>query len=237
MNQLITTSVKTMSSREIAELTGKQHGHVLRDIRTMLLELYPDCFDGNNPKLDALESKGVFIWNNVTNGFTDNVYLPKRECLILVSGYSIPFRAKVIDRWQELEAHQPAYNIPQTYSAALRLCADQAETIEQQAAQIEAAKPAIAFADRHANATNLLGIRAAAKALKYKEGAFIDAMTRDKLLFRDQSGRLMPYADKQHGGMFDVVTGEANGHAYLQTKITASGLQKLAERYASELGE
>ena len=39
MNQLLTTKALTMTSREIAELTGKRHDNVMRDIRTMLDDL------------------------------------------------------------------------------------------------------------------------------------------------------------------------------------------------------
>lgn len=35
-------AVRTMSSREIAELTGKEHKNVLADIRAMLSELQVD---------------------------------------------------------------------------------------------------------------------------------------------------------------------------------------------------
>ncbi|MEJ8811832.1 Rha family transcriptional regulator [Variovorax ureilyticus] len=89
----------TMSSREIAELTGKEHKNVLADIRKMLSELGKTSADFSANLPDAY-------------GRPQAAYLlPKRETLILMSGYSIELRARIIDRWQELEtAHggQPA---------------------------------------------------------------------------------------------------------------------------------
>lgn len=83
----------TMSSVEIADLTGKRHDHVIRDIRNMLDEL-----GGPFPQ----------IWGKVASAGgrpMDVANLPRRECLILVSGYSVELRARIIDRWEQLE-HQ-----------------------------------------------------------------------------------------------------------------------------------
>lgn len=219
----VINTLKTMTSREIAELTGKRHDHVMRDARQMLEEIgspqnwgeLPDSYGRPQPVL----------------------LLDKEQSLCLVAGYSAPLRMAIIRRWQDLEAQQQIA-VPTTLSGALRLAAEQAEMIEKQAAQLEAAKPAIAFSERHQDATNLMSIRAAAKVMKFKEARLIDCLLRDKLLYRDRQHRLVPYASSQHEKqVFDCVTGEANGHAYAQTKVTTYGVQYLSNRYASELGE
>ena len=66
------------TSLEIAELTGKRHDHVMRDIRNMLVELYGE---GGLLKFEDTHT-------SPQNGQEYPTFnLPKRETLILVSGY------------------------------------------------------------------------------------------------------------------------------------------------------
>ena len=119
--------ILTMSSLEIAELTGKRHDNVMRDIQGMLGELG-----------GVLSFEDTYT--NPQNGQSYPIFnLPKREALILVSGYSVLMRAKIIDRWQELEAKQ-APQTPLTYIQALERLI---ETEKQKEAAIELAKVAI----------------------------------------------------------------------------------------------
>jgi len=84
-------AVLTMSSREIAELTGKMHKNVLEDIRKMLDGLGQTSAECSANLPDAYgRLQQVFL-------------LPKRETMILVSGYSVVVRARIIDRWMELQ--------------------------------------------------------------------------------------------------------------------------------------
>ena len=126
-------SAATMTSREIAELTGKAHTHVLRDIRHLMAELGDPLLVHLREVKDARQ-------------YTDHFVLPKRETLILVSGYSIPMRAKIIDRWQELEAAQapaapalPNFGNP---AEAARAWAAQYEVAQQARTQLEVASEA-----------------------------------------------------------------------------------------------
>jgi phage regulator Rha-like protein len=81
---------KTMSSREIAELTGKQHGHVMRDIREMLISIHgaEDAPRFGGIYLDAYKrEKPMFI-------------LPEDECLTLCAGYDAKARFAIVKEWR-----------------------------------------------------------------------------------------------------------------------------------------
>lgn len=81
----------TMSSLEIAELTGKRHPDVKRDIQTMVSELGGDVSSFARIYLDSMNRQ-------------QTEYLLDRhhtECLL--TGYSAKMRMAVIKRWHELE--------------------------------------------------------------------------------------------------------------------------------------
>ena len=136
MNLILNNSVLTMSSREIAELTGKRHDHVLRDTENMLSEL-----GQTSPQ----------FWGELPDSYgrpQKVALLPKDLTITLVAGYSVVVRHAIVKRWQELEAGQTP-KIPQTLAQALRLAADQAEQLEIQA-------PKVAFFDRVAARETLM---------------------------------------------------------------------------------
>lgn len=112
-----------MSSLEIAELTGKRHDVILRDIRNLL-------------------KQGVNAHNFVEVGYTDKkgekrpcFELTKKGCLILASGYDAVLREKIIDRWEQLELEKRKLQIPQTYLEALKALVSSEE--EKQALALE----------------------------------------------------------------------------------------------------
>lgn len=82
-----------MTSLEIAEICGKQHNHVLRDIRSM----EPAWEKVNGSKFGLIEYKDL-------RGRLKPCYsLTKTECLYVATKYDDEMRAKLVLRWEELE--------------------------------------------------------------------------------------------------------------------------------------
>ena len=221
MNQLMVMNNEvTMSSREIAELVGKEHKHVMRDLR-VLSEQLGDMFEGV-----------VQVWTHPQNKQQYEEYAIKRDtCITLLTGYDSVSRMKVIKRWQELEsARKPA--IPQTYAAALLEAGRLAMELEQAEAQLAIAAPKAEFVDRYVDATGTYGFRQVAKMLSVKENWFSDFLIEKAIMYR-LSGRLTAHSGHIDAGRFVPRTGVAkNDHSFTECRFTAKGVEWVAGEIA-----
>jgi phage regulator Rha-like protein len=85
--------VNNMSSREIAELTGKRHDNVMQVIASLMSAqiLTPEIQES------TFKHRGNEYGQWLLN---------KRDSLVLVARLSPEFMAAIVDRWQELEAKE-----------------------------------------------------------------------------------------------------------------------------------
>ena len=225
----ISAAVLTMSSREIAELTGKRHADVMRDIRAMMEALQ------QNADLRSVCKSSTYVGEN------DQSYpqyeLDKDTSLTLLLGYDVVARMKVVKRWQELEAQAAPVVpvvVPRTLSQALRLAAEQAEQIEEQQAALAIAAPKAEFVDRYVEAdSGAKGFRQVAKLLKANEHEFRAWLQDQKVMYR-LGGEWTAYQNHIDAGRFVVKTGVATNseHAFNTTKFTPKGVQWIAGEWA-----
>lgn len=211
---LIQSQQLTMSSREIAELVGSRHDAVRKSAE----RLAADQILTSPLAASEYEHRG-----NVYQEYRFN----KRDSLVLVARLSPEFTARIVDRWQELEAQvaAPQFSVPTTLSGALRLAAEQAEQIEAQQLLIEQQKPAVEFVDSYVQADGLMGFRQVAKLLDANERKFRQMLLDESVMYY-LGGQLTPMAQHIKAGRFEVKTGEAdNGHAFTSAKFTPKGVE------------
>ena len=225
MNALMNTATTlTMSSLEIAELTGKRHSDVMRDIRAMMEVLQ------QNADLRSVCISSTYVGDNEQR--YPQYELDKDTSLTLLLGYDVAARMRVIKRWQELEAKQgPA--LPQTMAQALRLAAEQAEHIEVQEAQLREAAPKVEYVDRYVAANGAQGFRQVAKLLNANEPEFRLFLQDKKIMYR-LGGEWTAHQNHIEAGRFVVKTGVAtrNEHAFSTTKFTPKGVEWIAGEWA-----
>ncbi|MEN5424398.1 Rha family transcriptional regulator [Comamonas aquatica] len=130
---ILGASPLTMSSAEIGELVESRHDSVKRTI-------------------ERLAERGVIQLPPLVDvpnhlGQTVSVYqLEKRDSLVVVAQLSPEFTARIVDRWQELEAQQTqAFAIPKSLPEALRLAADLSEQNERCTSACKSYSPPLRF--------------------------------------------------------------------------------------------
>ncbi|WP_081562733.1 phage regulatory protein/antirepressor Ant [Parasaccharibacter apium] len=213
----------SLSSREIAELMGKSHRNVTRDIEKMLSAL------GRG----VLNFEHTYV--NQQNGQKYREYrLPKNLTLTLIAGYRADLRLRIIERWDELEQQQGTHRIPTTLPEALRLAAEQAE-------RMAVLEPKAAALDAISEAPGDLGVRDAGRELGIGQNRLAQLMMEMRWACREgNKGRLKPahyglstgYVRMVARFYTDLRTGEDRMADVLV--LTRKGLARMAEKISAE---
>lgn len=189
-------------------------------------------------RLDG-DEKGV---NSVhTPGGTQSATVVSEPGLYsLILGSRKP-EAKVFKRWVTHDllptlrrTGEYQFSVPQTFADALRLAADQAETIEQQAAIIEIQRPAVEFHEAVQSTSDAISVRNMAKVLGTGQNRLFDWMRENRILMSDNR----PYQQYLDQGYFRVVESmwkdsADEPHVSFKTLITGKGQAYLAKRFGA----
>ena len=214
---LVNLNTQTMSSREIAELLGKEHANLKISAERLAFK-------------KVISTLAVQEFTHNGNTYTEYL-LNKRDSLILVAQNCPEFTAAIVDRWQELEA-QLAPKLPQTMAEALRLAADQAEQIEQQQKQLQLAAPAVAFVESFVERTALQN------ATQVGQTFGMSAVKLNRVL--DEIGGVYNRSCKRGRAFVQswIESGfgemKQNDMGHPQALFTTKGIQHLAAKFSSE---
>lgn len=230
LTNITTNGPVTMSSREIADLVEKRHDNVKRTIETLV--------ERGVIQLPQIED----VKNHL--GQTVQEYrIGKRDSYVIVAQLSPEFTARLVDRWQELEAG-PAFNIPKTLPEALRLAADLSEQLQISnealagaAAALQNAMPAVEAYEQLAEAHGSMCRTEAAKHLGVPPHTLCRWMRTNMWTYRRAGTKDdLAYQAKINAGYLEhkVTTGpRPDGTEWIgtQVRITPRGLTVLAKAF------
>lgn len=224
MNGLIVSSgAVSINSREIAELVDSRHDNVRVTIERLA--------DKGVIELPASQEIPTATRPAVVYVFAGEQ--GKRDSIVVVAQLSPAFTARLVDRWQELEAKvgQQQVQIPQSLPEALRLAADLAEKKAALEATVAAQAPKVLFHDQVVAAPDAISMGEAAKILGTGRTRLMAHLRQIHWLTRHNE----PYQERIEAGLMDVKLSRMWEHPDQGLKrsvtplLTGKGLAKLKE--------
>ena len=222
MELLQDNNKQTMSSREIAELTGKRHSDILEAIRNM--EGAWEKINGRKfPLVEYKDAKGEM---------RPEYRLNKAECLYVATKFNDEARAKLILRWEKLE-QEKQNQIPQSFSEALKLAYEQSLKIEEQQKQLEAQAPKVLFTEAVMGSSSSCLIGELAKIITQNgyeigEKRLFKYMRENRYLGQKGERYNIPNQQYIEQGLFELKKGTRSGnngvmHTTITPKVTGKG--------------
>lgn len=212
MNDLIAIN-QPITSMQIAEIIGKHHHHVMRDIKDEIEKL-------ETAGVSTQTKFGLSERKDPTGRKIPYYILSKEGVLQLAARYDAVTRAKLIELAMKAEQQISKYKVPQTFAEALRLAAD----LEEERQKL---LPKAAAYDTFMDGSNLQTMNDVAKCLGYGRNRLF-ALLREKKIMRNNNTPYQEYIDR---GYFEVkekpITMGETTINYAQTYVTAKGVDYL----------
>lgn len=241
MNDLaiLKQTAQTMSSREIAQLCEKQHGHVCRDIEQLNLTY-------EQMGLSKI-GQGYFTHPSTGSQQHREFLLTKEQSIDLVTGYRADIRIRINRRWAELEAQNNIPALPNFADPvqAARAWADAMELQQKAIAQVAELQPKAQALEVISHSTGSLGIREAAKAVGMGQNEFVawcidkNKPVTSRFMYRDDAGVLHAYSHRIDAGMMTeklntFVGGDGRDRSAPRVKFTPKGITHIAKMLKSK---
>lgn len=217
---------QTMSSREIADLCEARHNDV---VATIVRLFDQGVLRGSRKTPRTVAPKG--------GGRPTQVYdLTKRDTLVVVSGYSAELRARIIDRWQELEARErptAAINVRDPSQLA-QIAVQLIDMNRELQGQVDTLAPKAEALDRIATADGSMCVTASAKALQVRPKDLFAYLRQHGWIYkRAGSAGYLGYQARTNAGDLEhkvttVLRADGSEKIVEQVLVTAKGLAKLA---------
>lgn len=231
----------TMTSREIAQLVQSRHDNVRTAIER-LAERGVIALPAMQEKPTAGRPSKEFIFTGEQG---------KRDSIIVVAQLSPEFTARLVDRWQELEAQAasgvlalPDFTNP---AMAARAWAEQFEQREKLAIenqhiseQLAIAEPKAQALQRIALAEGSMCIQAAAKHLQVQPKFLFNWLQEHQWIYRRAGGTgWLGYQNRIQSGLLEhkittVERSDGTEKVVEQCRVTPRGITRLAELMAQK---
>lgn len=216
----------TMSSREIADLVEKRHDNVRRTIETLA--------ERGVIQLPQIEEVKNHLGQTVTE-----YRIGKRDSYVIVAQLSPEFTARLVDRWQQLEAMAPQPIDPRralSDPAALRtLLLENVEKVIALEAKVGDMQGDVDAHNRLTRADGSVNVTEAAKNLGLRPKALFDWLKHNGWIYkRPGASSWLGHSTKCNTGLLEhktttVLRADGSEKIAEQVRITAKGLSRLAK--------
>lgn len=229
MNAIVPLQTQSMTSLEISELVEKRHDNVKRTIETLVNHGVI-----TSPQIEEKPTAGrpsaFFVFKGEQG---------KRDSIIVVAQLCPEFTARLVDRWQELEAQvaKPvdpiqALSDPNILRGLLLGYSEKMVELEQ---KVEVMQPTIDAFDRIATADGSLCLTDAAKTLQQEPHKFNKWLNLNDWIYkRTGSKHWVGYQEKIKAGYLehkvrDIQMPDGSSKITEQVRVTPKGLTRLSK--------